>query len=151
MGRVGILAGLAMASAFAAIACGLASASAVELSSWLVVLGAGIGTTFPLVTVVCQSAAPRAYVGVATACPTLFRSAGGAVGVALVSAILSDRVTAGLVAQSWQTAMQHGPQVVLMCAAMTSGAGAAIGAMLPRQIEEEPARTATSDVTVAGH
>jgi len=58
--------------------------------SWLFMLlcGTAAGTQFPTSLVAAQSAVSHSHLGVATSNTTLFRSLGGAVGVALMSAIL---------------------------------------------------------------
>ena len=58
----------------------------------LVVLGLGIGVSFPNLTTAIQNAVERADLGAATATAAFFRSLGGAVGVALSGAILTARL-----------------------------------------------------------
>jgi len=52
-----------------------------------VVIGAGIGTTFPLVVVCVQNAVDPAHLGVATGALTFLRSLGGAMGVSILGTI----------------------------------------------------------------
>jgi hypothetical protein len=58
----------------------------------LVVLGLGIGVSFPNLTTAIQNAVERADLGATTATAAFFRSLGGAVGVALSGAILTARL-----------------------------------------------------------
>ena len=58
----------------------------------LVVLGLGIGVSFPNLTTAIQNAVERPELGAATAMSAFFRSLGGAVGVALSGAILTARL-----------------------------------------------------------
>jgi EmrB/QacA subfamily drug resistance transporter len=58
----------------------------------LVVLGLGIGVTFPNLTTAIQNAVERSDLGAATATSAFFRSLGGAVGVALSGAVLTARL-----------------------------------------------------------
>ena len=58
----------------------------------LVVLGLGIGVSFPNLTTAIQNAVEREDLGVATATSAFFRSLGGAVGVALSGTILTARL-----------------------------------------------------------
>jgi EmrB/QacA subfamily drug resistance transporter len=60
----------------------------------LVVLGLGIGVSFPNLTTAIQNAVERPDLGVATATSAFFRSLGGAVGVAVSGAILTARLQA---------------------------------------------------------
>jgi sugar phosphate permease len=53
----------------------------------LMVIGAGIGTTFPLVVVCVQNAVDPAHLGVATGALTFLRSLGGAMGVSILGTI----------------------------------------------------------------
>jgi EmrB/QacA subfamily drug resistance transporter len=58
----------------------------------LVVLGLGVGVSFPNLTTAIQNAVERPDLGAATAMSAFFRSLGGAVGVALSGAILTARL-----------------------------------------------------------
>ena len=72
--------------------------------TWLVVdmflIGAGLGLTMLTLIIAVQHAVPRAQLGVATSLNQFARSIGGAVGVAIMGAVLS----AGLTANSSQVA-----------------------------------------------
>jgi EmrB/QacA subfamily drug resistance transporter len=58
----------------------------------LIILGLGIGVSFPNLTTAIQNAVERADLGAATATSAFFRSLGGAAGVALSGAILTARL-----------------------------------------------------------
>ncbi len=60
----------------------------------IVVVGAGLGVTFPLTIAVVQAGLPRRLVGVATSQVNFWRSLGGAVGTAVLGSILAARVPA---------------------------------------------------------
>ncbi len=74
--------------------CGIAGLALVPVSDhWLsglcmLLTGIAIGTQFPTSLVAAQNAVEQRHIGVATSNATLFRSLGGAVGVALMAAIL---------------------------------------------------------------
>ncbi len=72
------IAGLALASPDAYLLSGLC----------MLLTGIAAGTQFPTSLVAAQSAVDTRYLGVATSNITLFRSLGGAVGIALMSALL---------------------------------------------------------------
>ncbi len=62
----------------------------------LVLLGAGLGTIFPVVTTAVQNAVPRQQIGTATAAGLMFRQVGGSLAVALFGAIFAARMATGL-------------------------------------------------------
>jgi EmrB/QacA subfamily drug resistance transporter len=77
--------------------CALGWSAVVGGSAWmgeaiLVVLGLGIGVSFPNLTTAIQNSVAREDLGVATAASAFFRSLGGAIGVALSGAILTARL-----------------------------------------------------------
>ena len=57
------------------------------LEAILVVIGAGVGTSFPLGIVCVQNAVDPAHLGVATGAATFLRSLGGAMGVSILGAV----------------------------------------------------------------
>lgn len=61
-----------------------------ELVRDMVVLGLGIGVSFPIYTIVVQSAVDRSRLGVATAALQLFRSIGSTVGVAIMGSVMNN-------------------------------------------------------------
>ncbi len=58
----------------------------------LIVVGLGIGTTFPLYLTAVQTALPRAYLGVASSQIQFWRNLGGTVGSAILGAVLANRL-----------------------------------------------------------
>jgi EmrB/QacA subfamily drug resistance transporter len=57
--------------------------------AYMVLLGLGMGITFPLYTLVVQNAFPMSRVGVVTAALQFFRSIGGTVGVAVLGSVVN--------------------------------------------------------------
>jgi hypothetical protein len=58
----------------------------------IVIIGAGLGVTFPLTLVVVQAGLPHQLVGVATSQITFWRSLGGTIGTAVLGAILTNNL-----------------------------------------------------------
>jgi EmrB/QacA subfamily drug resistance transporter len=58
----------------------------------LIVVGLGIGTTFPLYLTAVQVALPRQYLGVASSQIQFWRNLGGTVGSAILGAVLANRL-----------------------------------------------------------
>jgi hypothetical protein len=58
----------------------------------LIVVGLGIGTTFPLYLTAVQVALPRKYMGVASSQIQFWRNLGGTVGSAILGAVLANRL-----------------------------------------------------------
>jgi EmrB/QacA subfamily drug resistance transporter len=84
---------LAAAVSFATLAVSALTGGGVATGEvTLIVLGLGIGVTFPNLTTAIQNAVDRADLGAATAMSAFFRSLGGAIGVALSGAILTARL-----------------------------------------------------------
>jgi EmrB/QacA subfamily drug resistance transporter len=78
---------------FAALSWSARSGGGVAISeAILIVLGLGIGVSFPNLTTAIQNAVARADLGVATSTSAFFRSLGGAAGIALSGAILTARL-----------------------------------------------------------
>ena len=76
----------------------------------MIVLGLGIGVTFPNLTTAIQNAVDRPDLGSATAMSAFFRSLGGAVGVALAGAILTARLHT-LMPELGAQGLDHMPRV----------------------------------------
>ncbi len=68
----------------------------VELVCFMAMLGTGLGTTFPIINLVVQSAFDRGRMGEVTAGVQLFRSLGGTIGTAILGGVLNIKMT-GLV------------------------------------------------------
>jgi EmrB/QacA subfamily drug resistance transporter len=62
----------------------------------LVVMGFGIGTTFPTFTIAVQNAVPHNLLGAATAATQFYRSIGGALGLAILGSLMAGRFASGL-------------------------------------------------------
>jgi EmrB/QacA subfamily drug resistance transporter len=58
----------------------------------IIIIGAGLGVTFPLTIAVVQAGLPQRLLGVATSQVTFWRSLGGTVGVAVLGSILANRL-----------------------------------------------------------
>ncbi|TMD10842.1 MAG: MFS transporter [Chloroflexi bacterium] len=58
----------------------------------LIVVGLGIGVTFPLYLTAVQTSLPRQYLGVASSQIQFWRNLGGTVGSAILGAVLSNRL-----------------------------------------------------------
>jgi EmrB/QacA subfamily drug resistance transporter len=58
----------------------------------LIVVGLGIGTTFPLYLTAVQTALPRQFMGVASSQIQFWRNLGGTVGSAILGAVLTNRL-----------------------------------------------------------
>jgi EmrB/QacA subfamily drug resistance transporter len=69
-----------------------ADSSRVHSSLGMLVLGFGIGSTMPTLTLAVQNASPLADLGVATSSVNFFRSLGGSLGVAVLGAVMTSRV-----------------------------------------------------------
>ncbi len=89
---VAVAACLLSACSFAALAALFrwAPEQVAWMSVCLLPLGFGVGTLFPLVTVVSQFSVPPKMVGVGTSTPIMVRSLGGALGVAALGALLAE-------------------------------------------------------------
>ena len=75
----------------------LLSQVSVDTPSWqvtrdIVLIGAGIGFTFPLALIVVQAGLPYKFIGVASSQVQFWRNVGGTVGTAILGSILSNRL-----------------------------------------------------------
>lgn len=66
--------------------------SPLEVTRDIIIIGAGLGVTFPLTLVVVQAGLPHQLIGVATSQITFWRSLGGTIGTAVLGSILSNRL-----------------------------------------------------------
>jgi len=64
-----------------------------EVTRDIIIIGAGLGVTFPLTLVVVQAGLPHQLVGVATSQITFWRSLGGTIGTAVLGAILTNHLS----------------------------------------------------------
>lgn len=94
--RVQGLVGLAImgtgAALFSQVTAGTSHAVAVVE---IVVLGFGLGTTFPLYTIAIQNAVPHSVLGIATTSTQFFRSIGGTLGLAVLGSVMARQFAAG--------------------------------------------------------
>jgi EmrB/QacA subfamily drug resistance transporter len=112
-----------------------------SVAAYIVVLGAGLGMTFPLTISVVQAALPQRVVGVATSQIQFWRNLGGTVGTAVLGSILSRQLSADI--QTRIAALHLPPQFT--AAASTSGASpqaaldpkhlAQVRSSLPQQLQ----------------
>jgi hypothetical protein len=77
-----------------------------QVAAAIVIVGAGLGLTFPLTLVAVQSALPRQFLGVASSQIQFWRNLGGTIGSAVLGSILANRLP-GAVAD--QVAALHLP------------------------------------------
>ncbi|KZZ84240.1 MDR family MFS transporter [Bacillus sp. SJS] len=89
--KIYALVGLAVMSA------GMFSLSLMDENTWIatavinnIIVGAGLGMSFPIFTLTVQNAVGHQYLGVATASSQLFRQTGGTVGVAIMGLVLNN-------------------------------------------------------------
>jgi EmrB/QacA subfamily drug resistance transporter len=68
------------------------NSSRLEVVRDIVIVGAGLGTTFPLYLTAVQSALPRDFLGVASSQVQFWRQIGGTIGTAILGSILSQRL-----------------------------------------------------------
>ncbi len=99
-----------------------------EAVLFIVIMGFGIGTTFPLFTIAVQNAVSRQYLGVVTSTTQFFRSIGGTIGLAIFGSVMTNRFASDLastVPQQVQDALgpagfsglAHNPQALVNPAA----------------------------------
>ena len=63
---------------------------------YIVVMGVGLGITFPVYTLVVQNSVPRRVLGVATSSLQFFRSIGGTLGLAILGSVVTGRFASEL-------------------------------------------------------
>src|SRR6266851_5568602 len=87
------------AGALAVMVLGLAlltrvavGSSPLEVTRDIIVIGAGLGVTFPLTFIVIQAGLPHRLIGVGTSQLTFWRSLGGTIGTAVLGSILVNRL-----------------------------------------------------------
>ena len=62
----------------------------------LILMGFGLGTTFPTYTIAVQNAVPYRFMGVATSSAQFFRSIGGLLGLSILGSVLTNRFASRL-------------------------------------------------------
>ena len=108
----------------------------------LVLFGAGFGLVSQILTVAIQNAVERRELGIATASANLFRSLGGAVGVALFGALFASRLGGG---SSPDAALGASPVAVadaLHGVFLAAAPVAALGVLVVLTLKEVPLRHA---------
>jgi EmrB/QacA subfamily drug resistance transporter len=68
------------------------STSRLEVVRDIVIVGAGLGSTFPLYLTAVQAALPRNFLGVASSQVQFWRQIGGTIGTAVLGSVLSQRL-----------------------------------------------------------
>jgi len=87
----------------------------------IVVVGAGLGITFPLTIVAVQNALPREYLGVASSQVQFWRNLGGTIGSAVLGSILARQLPGAI--QTQIASLHLPPQVMRLMAGTGSGGG----------------------------
>jgi len=75
------------------------STSSLEVVRDIVLVGAGLGATFPLFINAVQAALPREFLGVATSQVQFWRQIGGTIGTAVLGSVLSQRLPGNIAEQ----------------------------------------------------
>jgi EmrB/QacA subfamily drug resistance transporter len=75
------------------------STSSLEVVRDIVLVGAGLGATFPLFINAVQAALPREFLGVATSQVQFWRQIGGTIGTAVLGSVLSQRLPVNIAEQ----------------------------------------------------
>jgi EmrB/QacA subfamily drug resistance transporter len=68
------------------------SSSPFEVTLDIIIIGAGLGVTFPLTLIVIQAGLPHQLIGVGTSQLTFWRSLGGTIGTAILGSVLTNRM-----------------------------------------------------------
>jgi EmrB/QacA subfamily drug resistance transporter len=68
------------------------ASSPFEVTLDIIIIGAGLGVTFPLTLVVIQAGLPHKLIGVGTSQLTFWRSLGGTIGTAILGSVLTNRM-----------------------------------------------------------
>jgi len=97
----------------------------------LIIVGLGIGVTFPLYLTAVQTALPREFMGVASSQIQFWRNLGGTVGSAILGAVLANRLPEYL---TTQVAALHLPPQVLNGLPKTGSANSILDPTLVSQL-----------------
>ncbi len=62
----------------------------------IVIMGFGLGTTFPTFTIAVQNAVPHSVLGVVTSGIQFYRTIGGSLGLAILGSVMASRFSSGL-------------------------------------------------------
>ena len=111
------------------------------LEAVLVVAGAGLGTSFPIVIISVQNAVDPAHLGVATGAVTFLRALGGAMGVSILGAVFLS-YGAAQIAETAKGLNDLGPQAGAAFAMifLAAGIGLVITDVFLVLMEEKPLR-----------
>ncbi|MBW6496294.1 MAG: MFS transporter [Burkholderiaceae bacterium] len=71
--------------------------SRLAMGAWMLLLGVGIGVPLPAALVALQMAVAARQIGIATATSALFRTLGGAIGIAILTSVLFEQLRAGAI------------------------------------------------------
>jgi EmrB/QacA subfamily drug resistance transporter len=115
-----------------------------DLLPGLVIGGVGMASVMTPMSAAAMGSAPVAKAGVASGVLNTFRQVGGALGIAVMGAILTSRQSDALAAgASGQEAFVEGFQTALLVGAVIAFSGAATAAALVRRVRHpEPAQVA---------
>ncbi|MBN6189398.1 MFS transporter [Aneurinibacillus sp. BA2021] len=86
--------------------------------AYMIVVGLGLGTAFPIFTLTVQNAVEQRLLGVATASTQLFRQLGGTVGVSIMGTVMSQRMAGHLQETAGAATGQHDPAMAERLAAL---------------------------------
>jgi EmrB/QacA subfamily drug resistance transporter len=115
------------------------STSRLEVVRDIVIVGAGLGSTFPLYLTAVQSALPRNFLGVASSQVQFWRQIGGTIGTAVLGSVLSQRLPVHI---TEQVAALHLPA---QAARLVSGGGSSPQTLFdPAQIAASRAKAASA-------
>jgi EmrB/QacA subfamily drug resistance transporter len=115
------------------------STSRLEVVRDIVLVGAGLGSTFPLYLTAVQSALPRNFLGVASSQVQFWRQIGGTLGTAVLGSVLSQRLPVHI---GEQVAVLHLPA---QAARLVSGGGSSPQTLFdPAQIAASRARATSA-------
>lgn len=78
-----------------------------------VVMGFGLGTSFPLYTIAIQNGVPQQFLGIATSSAQFFRSVGGAIGLAVFGSYMVRRFKDGMAQNLPSEASEYVPPQLL--------------------------------------
>lgn len=116
------------------------------LEAFFVVIGAGVGTSFPLAIVCVQNAVDPAHLGVATGAATFLRSLGGAMGVSVLGAIfLSHGFAQNAGSAKGPGALGTRAEAAFAAIFLTAGLGLVITNAFLLFMEEKPLRSGRTE------
>jgi len=80
-----------MAASFVLLSTLTVQTHSVTVSLYMVVLGAGLGLVFPILTLALQESFPKSQLGVVTSSSQFFRQIGGTFGMTILGAVLNSK------------------------------------------------------------